>query len=122
VAEDDPSLRKLIARTLENQGYLVLTAVNGEDAYCLVETSEAPVDLVITDVIMPQSGGLELLKRVQEERPGLPVLLMSGYTDRAAALSDVLSSGVSFIHKPFGPRELLVKVQEILSAKEIDKE
>jgi CheY-like chemotaxis protein len=117
LAEDEASVRALAARVLRAQGYTVLEAANGDEALALVlarEPVEATIDLVLTDVIMPQIGGRALADRLVALLPGVKVLYMSGYADEAIVHNGRLEPGIAFLHKPFSPAALARKVREVL--------
>jgi PAS domain S-box-containing protein len=115
LAEDEEAVRTLVARTLRAQGYTVLEATNGAEALAIVEQHiGTPIQLLLTDMIMPQLGGYELAQRVQQMLPGLRVLLMSGYTDNATLQSGALDRGIIFLQKPFTPAALAHNVRQIL--------
>ena len=110
VVEDDVGIRHIARRVLEGAGFVVLEATNGLRALELCRSYELPIDLVLTDVVMPDMGGLELARRLKVERPDSHILYMSGYmggVEEAGAVSgaaDVLS-------KPFTPNELVKRVR-----------
>ena len=113
VVEDEDAVRNACRRILERAGFHVLEASNGTQA--LAELTDQPLDLLLTDVIMP--GGLtgrELAERLQQVRPELRVLFMSGYNADAIATRGVLDPGVSVVEKPFTSSVLLGKVRELL--------
>jgi CheY-like chemotaxis protein len=112
VAEDEAALRTVINIYLESLGYVVLTAGNGAEAITILQNNSS-IDLLVTDVIMPVIGGPQLAKIAQETRPGLPVIYISGYTDRALDRSTIGESA-AFLQKPFGLRSLAVKIREML--------
>jgi NO-binding membrane sensor protein with MHYT domain/nitrogen-specific signal transduction histidine kinase/CheY-like chemotaxis protein len=115
VVEDDPSIRILAQRVLAKAGYTVLTAANPGEA--LARAAErGSVDLLMTDVMLPEMSGPELARLLAVERPGLPVLYMSGYTDTAVVYGGHLEAGAPFLAKPFGPETVLRKVREVLDA------
>ena len=97
---------------LEESGYRVLSAANGSDALRLCTTNPEHIDLLLTDVVMPQMRGVEVARRVARIRPGLRVLFMSGYTDNSIDLD--IAESVSFLQKPFtlddAPRRSPVRV------------
>jgi len=112
--EDEETLRKLARQTLTLYGYKVLEASNGEAAVSLCEEHPEPIDLVLTDVIMPGLSGREVAHQLLELRPEVRVLFMSGYTDDAIVHQGVLDEAANFIQKPFAPDALARKVREVL--------
>jgi CheY-like chemotaxis protein len=114
LVEDEEAVRRMAARALVSRGYTVLEAANGAEALELVRQAPEPIDLVITDVIMPVVGGRELGERLAELRPGLQVLFISGYADDDVVRRGLLSPGSPFLQKPFEPEALARKVQKIL--------
>jgi two-component system, cell cycle sensor histidine kinase and response regulator CckA len=118
IAEDEEVVRKLACQVLRMQGYQLLEAADGNEALLISQTHLAPIDLLITDVIMPGMSGAELANRLTGLRPESKVLLMSGYTDSAIVHLEVLDGGANFIQKPFSPEALAIKVREVLDAKQ----
>ncbi|MCM2333414.1 MAG: ATP-binding protein, partial [Anaeromyxobacteraceae bacterium] len=116
VVEDEPQVRALAARALAERGYQVLTAGDGDAALALL-AREAPVDLVLTDVVMPHMGGVDLAARLRERTPPPAVLFMSGYVDRGSLGRNALPEDAPFLHKPFTPAALANKVREVLDAR-----
>jgi PAS domain S-box-containing protein len=116
VVEDDGSIRKLVLRTLEKHGYKVLTAASGREALRICEEYKDPIDLMVTDVVMPEMNGRELAEQLKAYYPALNVLFMSGYTANVIAHRGILDEGVHFIQKPFSNRELALKVRETLES------
>jgi CheY-like chemotaxis protein len=114
VAEDDEGLRRLAERVLQEYGYDVLTAAAGDQALLACEQLARPLDLLLTDVVMPRMSGRQLAERLAPIQPRMKVLYMSGYTDDAIVHHGVLDSGVEFIHKPFKPELLVQKVRSVL--------
>jgi len=114
LVEDEAMVRELFRDVLEAAGYRVLEASNGVEALELVSRFREPIDLLVTDVIMPGMGGGELVRRMAEERPTTKVLYVSGYTDDALVRRGVIEAGVSFLQKPCMPDELSRIVREIL--------
>ena len=110
VVEDEPMVRALACKILLRQGFRILEAGNGEQALLVSEQHEGKIDLVLTDVIMPDLGGREVAARLQIARPGIRVLFMSGYSDDAAVLRDATNERASFIAKPFRPQSLIAAV------------
>lgn len=115
VAEDDGIVRNMTVRFLKMQGYEVFEAQTGADAFMLVQKLGGMVDLLITDVVMPNMSGVELAKLVGKINPDIKVLYMSGYTPNAIVHDGILDQGVAYIQKPFRPIALAVKIREVLS-------
>ena len=115
LVEDQEGLRKLCVEILKKQGYNVLTAGNGREALLTAETYHGRIDLMITDMIMPQLGGRELAEQLPASHPETKILFMSGYADRSCQL-DQVSFQYSYIEKPFPPEALLKKIREILES------
>lgn len=116
VVEDEAPVRSLIRQILEECGYQILEASNGVEALLVCEKFEHKIDLLLTDVVMPKMGGRDLAETLTETFPLLRVLLMSGYTNDAAILHDVVEMDVKFIQKPFTFEALATKVRECLDA------
>jgi CheY-like chemotaxis protein len=116
VAEDEQLVRLLVRRVLEQAGYTVLAAPGGADALQLAAHYPGRIDLLLTDVVMPEMSGRELMRRLAEQRPATRVLYMSGYSDDAVAQHGVLDPGIALIQKPFTPEALARKVREVLDA------
>jgi signal transduction histidine kinase/DNA-binding response OmpR family regulator len=114
LAEDEDAVRRLAERVLRSAGYRVLPASTGGDALILFERHGAEIDMLLTDVVMPQMSGRELAERLTKLHPKLKVLYMSGYTDNAIVHHGVLDPGTRFIGKPFSAVELARKVREVL--------
>jgi CheY-like chemotaxis protein len=115
VAEDDALVRDMIRRALTETGFTVLEAANGQEALDKA-AGEIQLDALLTDLAMPGIGGRELARRLRENRPGLPVLFMSGYTDDEVMRRGLLESGATFLEKPFSPELLARKVLQMLEA------
>jgi two-component system, cell cycle sensor histidine kinase and response regulator CckA len=113
LVEDEEAVRSVAARVLDNQGYTVVQAANGEEALGRLDELEGKIDLILTDVVMPDMGGLELTGRVHELRPDLKVLYMSGYAE-GDKLQPKMNSEHSFLQKPFSAESLTLKVREVL--------
>lgn len=116
VVEDEEAVRKLVTRMLVAAGYSVICAASGDEALSLCANQDGTIDLLVTDVVMPQMSGKELSDKVGSVRPGLRVLYMSGYTDHALEIDGVLAPGTLFINKPFSSSELVRKVRDALDA------
>jgi two-component system, cell cycle sensor histidine kinase and response regulator CckA len=116
LVEDEENLRKLAYKILQQNGYWVLEAANGEEALFLAqEYAKQPIDLLVTDVVMPGMNGFELAKRLAPLHPEAKVLCMSGYTDSTINHYGFLAPGKPFLPKPFTPDALLHKVREVLN-------
>jgi len=113
VTEDAHALRELTKRLLERQGYKVLVAANEEEALRLFERNPS-IDVLLTDVVMPNTSGPELARRLVERRPALQVVYMSGYTEDAIVQHGVLAPGIAFLHKPFTAEALGSKIRQVL--------
>ena len=117
IVEDEEIVRELIYESLNKFGYDLIEAENGKKALqCCKTDSEKPIQLLITDVIMPDIGGSELAKKLEKLKPDMKVLFISGYTDDAIVHHGVLDEGVAFLQKPFSPQTLVKKVREILDS------
>jgi two-component system cell cycle sensor histidine kinase/response regulator CckA len=114
LVENEEMVRTLTRQILEMCGYTVLEARNGIKALILCEQQDCHIDLLMTDVVMPQMGGRELVQRLTPIYPQICVLFMSGYTDDAIVRHGVIEAGVNFIQKPFTPDALAHKVRGIL--------
>ena len=114
LVEDEPALRDLIKIALTAGGFTVIDAPTPADALILSRKHTGPLDLLLTDVIMPGMDGPALAKQVQGERPDIKVLFMSGYATNFIMHDGVVDPGTNFLEKPFHPRTLLNKVREVL--------
>jgi two-component system, cell cycle sensor histidine kinase and response regulator CckA len=113
LVEDEGGLRDLVTRLLQRQGYTVLAAADAEEAQRLFEANPS-IDVLLTDVVMPGSSGPELTRRLIEQRPGLRVIYMSGYTEEAIVHHGVIKPGIAFLNKPFTSEALGEKIREAL--------
>jgi two-component system cell cycle sensor histidine kinase/response regulator CckA len=111
LVEDEPSLRKLTHRTLKDMGYTVLEATDATHAIDVARNTDAPIDLLLTDVIMPGMSGGDLAKKLSPENPNMHVLFMSGYTDGAIEIRGSLPPGMTVLRKPF-TRDVLLRTVE----------
>jgi PAS domain S-box-containing protein len=114
LVEDEALVREFAVRTLKDRGYTVLIAGNGVEALAVEAAYGGTINLLFTDVVMPQMGGKALADRVVLERPGIKVLYASGYTDQAITHHGSLDEGVKFLQKPYTPSSLSRKVREAL--------
>jgi two-component system, cell cycle sensor histidine kinase and response regulator CckA len=115
VVEDEDAMREVTRRILARNGYQVVTAATGADALQLIDGGE-DVDLLLTDVVMPQMLGTEVAERIRAVRPGIRVLYMSGYAQPVLASQGTLAPGLTLVEKPFSEPILLDKVREVLDA------
>lgn len=114
LVEDEESVRAIARRALEEQGYKVLETGRGVDAIRLATEHDEPIDLLVTDVVMPEVGGRQLADAVRAHRPGVRVLYISGYTDDSVVHHGVLDASDAFLQKPFTPTALARKVRAVL--------
>jgi PAS domain S-box-containing protein len=113
IVEDDGAVRALVARVLRDHGYAVLEASDGLEAMQLIAAQSA-IHLVLSDMVMPRLSGRELVARLRAERPRLPIVCMSGYTNDARIPEELHDRHVQLIHKPFAPATLLQVIRETL--------
>jgi len=116
LVEDDDEVRNVATRILRNNGYRVLEAANGTEALRVCEGEHVAVDLIVTDIVMPEMGGTELAGRLRENQPDARILFTSGYTEDAAIRQSFLDPGEEFIEKPFTPASLALKARQMLDA------
>ena len=116
IAEDAAPVRSVAREVLRRHGYRVLAAADGPSALELAAAHPGPIDLLITDVIMPEMSGRHLADRLKDLRTTLRVLFVSGYTDDAIVRHGILEPGIAFLQKPFTPESLARKVREVLDA------
>jgi CheY-like chemotaxis protein len=116
LVEDDKSVRNLVERVLRSRGYDVIAAEDGGNALHLASDVSLAVDLVLTDIVMPEMSGRELVDALHTDRPGLRVLYMSGYTDDEILRRGLKDPGMSFIQKPFTAENLAMQVRKVLDA------
>lgn len=114
LVEDDDAVRALSRHVLRECGYTLLEATHGREAIRVAQSHDGPIHLVLSDVVMPYLGGRQLAERLAEERPGLKMLFVSGYTDDAVVRHGILESDVAFLQKPFTPSALANKVRAVL--------
>ncbi|MGC4123274.1 MAG: response regulator [Myxococcales bacterium] len=116
LVDDEDDVRGLVARMLEKAGYQVLTATGADQAGRLSRDRAAPIDLLLTDVIMPGRSGKSLWDEVKGARPATKVLFMSGYTDDVLGQHGAIGSDSPLLAKPFTAEALLARVREALGA------
>ena len=122
VVEDESALREVIRRILARNGYDVLTAPDGPEALKVADHTGKPIDLLLTDVIMPHMLGKELATAVQQARPGIRVLYMSGYAQPVLASQGTLDPGVTLVEKPFSESDLLHRIRQVLDSRPVTRE
>jgi PAS domain S-box-containing protein len=116
LVEDHAALRSLTATILEGNGYKVLQAGSPDEAERICHEYSSPIDMILTDVIMPGDNGPALARRLQQQRPGIRLMYVSGYVENPALREEVLDHNLPFLQKPFGPAELLSKVRQVLDS------
>jgi hypothetical protein len=114
VVEDEDGVRELMRQILVEHGHAVLTARHGRDALLLAERYERPIDLLVTDVVMPEMGGGELAERLTGVRPDLKIVYISGYTNDEVLRRGVQGAETRFLHKPFTSEGLMRVVRGVL--------
>jgi PAS domain S-box-containing protein len=114
LVEDEDALREVTRRILAGTGYRVLTAANGDEALAAAAEQAEPIDLLLTDVVMPQMHGPQLAERIQRVRPSIGVMFMSGFAQPILESGGHLDAGVTLIEKPFSGPALLAKVSQVL--------
>jgi two-component system cell cycle sensor histidine kinase/response regulator CckA len=116
-AEDNTTVRALVRELLETSGYKVLAASHPEEALTLASQHEGPIHVLLTDVIMPGMNGRQLHQRLLAQRPGLPVVYMSGHTDGVLQRQGALEPGTAFIQKPFTLAALSHELKKVLGVR-----
>lgn len=113
IVEDDPEMRDLLRKVLEKEGFQVSVSENGQQA--AVSLSRNPIDLVVTDMLMPDDGGLELLRTIRETQPTLPVIIITAFGDWRSYSRALELGAAAFISKPLKMAELIVAIQTALA-------
>ena len=114
LVEDSDVVRDVVARMLESDGLTVLQATGGEEALALARRGDAPIDLLVTDIVMPEMSGVELADRLERERPGIRILFMTWYAEEAVVKEEILGKYRECIGKPFTREQIAKRVREIL--------
>lgn len=114
IADDEEPVRRVASRLLVRNGYDVLEAANGAEALRMLAGGNGKIDILVSDIIMPEMGGLELARRVATDFPGLPVLLISGYSD-SHELGQAIPPELDLLQKPFSGTELTAAVAHCLA-------
>jgi CheY-like chemotaxis protein len=116
LVEDEEGIRNLLNATLKEQGYTVLSAAHGNEALEIATKFDRPIDLLLTDVVMPEMGGRALAEHVARSHPEVKILFMSGYTDDMVMRHGVLQAEVEFLQKPYTLVSLLRKIRAVLDS------
>lgn len=114
VVDDEEMVRVSTARMLERRGFHAITAATPSEALAILR-GDAPIDLLISDVVMPEIYGTDLIRQARALRPGLPALLISGFADQQNARHGPIPEGVPFLAKPFDLADLLAHVRALLA-------
>jgi DNA-binding NtrC family response regulator len=114
IAEDHAAVRRLTALMLSDQGYEVIEAGDGQEAMMVIEDLARRVDLLIVDAVMPGMSSVDLIEQARVVRPGIKVLVMSGYAGDAAIYQRIIKMGAPYLEKPFDASTLAAKVREAL--------
>jgi len=115
LVEDSDVVREVIVRMLQAGGFTVLPASGVEDALSISRRKDVSIDLLLTDIVMPEVSGLELADRIAEERPGVPILFMTGYSEEAVEGKGVSGGNRGWIAKPFTLEQIVTRARKILS-------
>ncbi|MBS0473027.1 MAG: response regulator [Proteobacteria bacterium] len=121
LVEDEEAVRSFAARALKMRGYSVLEASGGEEALEIVKTHKGPIDLLVTDVVMPNMDGPTLVRNVKRIKPDMAVIFMSGYAEEAFRRNEENAADLHFLPKPFGLKQFAAKVKEVLSTAPVKK-
>ncbi len=118
VVEDEASVRQLVAAMLKQRGYNVLEAAAPLEAIELSKQHGGPIQMLLTDVVMPQMSGRQLAEQLLPQRPEMRALYLSGYTENSVVHHGMLDPGIAFLGKPFSPETLAKKIREVLDRPE----
>jgi len=119
LVEDDDSIFELTQRVLARSGYTLLTARDGLEAEQVAASHQGQIDLLLTDLTMPRMDGKTLAQRLTRERPGLKILLMSGYAGAVPSGDGRSMEDMAFVQKPFRPRDLIQKIRSVLDERPV---
>jgi CheY-like chemotaxis protein len=114
IVEDNAPVRRLTALMLGDRGYEVIETGDGQEAMMVIEDSARRVDLLIVDAVMPGMSSVDLIEQARAARPGIKVLVMSGYAGDAAIYQRIITTGAPYLEKPFDASTLAAKVREAL--------
>jgi hypothetical protein len=115
VVEDEPAMREVTRRILSRSGYQVITAANGREAIQAATSHDGGIDVLVTDIVMPQMLGQEAAERIRALRPGVKVLFMSGYTRGLLDSKGIAAGDVNLIEKPFTEESLLTRLRQVMA-------
>ena len=118
VVEDEPAMREVARRILSRSGYQVITAANGREAIQVATNHDGGIDVLVTDIVMPQMLGQEAAERIRALHPGVKVLFMSGYTRGVLDSKGILAGDVNMIEKPFTEESLLTRLRQVLASED----
>ena len=116
LVDDEETVRRFSSRVLAKHGFGVVSAGTGTEAIAAIRDRGHPIDLLLTDVMMPGMNGCQLAERLLAEYPSMRILFMSGYAEDVLAMNVGLVPGAAFLGKPFKPKALVTKVREVLDA------
>ena len=119
VCEDEPAIRRIVIRTLESAGFSVYDAPTPADALAWLDGGGEDSDLLVSDIVMPGMSGVQLLRAARVRKPGLAVLLMTGYSDGVLDTLEAIDRPDGLLEKPFRGEELIARVQQILSQRRL---
>lgn len=118
VVEDEPAMREVTRRILSRGGYQVITAANGREAIQVATNHDGGIDVLVTDIVMPQMLGQEAAERIRALRPGVKVLFMSGYTRGLLDSKGIAAGDVNLIEKPFTEESLLTRLRQVIAGED----
>ena len=114
LVEDSDAVRDVVTCMLESDGLTILQASGGEEALALARRGEAPIDLLLTDIVMPEMSGVELADRLERDHPGMRILFMTGFAEEAVVKEGILGKRRECIGKPFTQEQIAKRVRELL--------
>jgi CheY-like chemotaxis protein len=120
VVEDEPAMREVTRRILSRGGYQVITAANGREAIQVATSHDGGIDVLVTDIVMPQMLGQEAAERIRALQPGVKVLFMSGYTRGVLDSKGMAAGDVNLIEKPFTEESLLTRLRQVIASEAPD--
>ena len=121
LVDDEDSLRLLLGRLLEKAGFQVTLARNGAEGIRLADAHQGRIELIVTDLMMPGMTGCEMVKHIQQRRPDVRVLYLSGYTESTLECDGLLQGGANFLQMPFSATELAQRIRELLNASKLSE-